>query len=101
MIYYVDIDNTICKTSGGDYQNSIPYHERISIINSLYDNGNTVIYWTARGGNSGIDWKDFTISQLKTWGCKYTDIKFGKPSYDIFIEDKSIVPEEFFKCQEF
>lgn len=96
MIYYVDIDNTICITHNSDYYNSIPLLDRINKVNQLFDNGHEIVYWTARGSVSGKDWLDFTKNQLKTWQCRYTDIKVGKPRYDLFIEDKSIHPKEFF-----
>jgi dTDP-glucose 4,6-dehydratase len=96
MIYYIDIDNTICTTNGMDYENSTPIKERISKINSLYDKGNTIIYWTARGTGSGIDWSKITISQFDRWNVKYHKLKFGKPVYDIFIDDKNINSENFF-----
>jgi hypothetical protein len=94
--YIVDIDNTICHTNNSDYENSIPLYSRIEKINALYNSGNTVIYWTARGGNSGKDWKELTINQLNSWGCLRNDIMFNKPSYDIFIDDKSINANNFF-----
>jgi hypothetical protein len=31
-----------------------------------------------------------TIKQLKDWNVKYHKIIFGKPSYDVFIDDKAI-----------
>ena len=52
--YVIDIDGTIVKTKGMDYENSVPITERISKINELYDQGNTIIYLTARGmGRNG------------------------------------------------
>lgn len=96
MIYYVDIDNTICKTEGNDYPNSQPYMDRIEKINQLYDAGHTIIYWTARGGRTGIIWDDLTEKQLKLWGCKYHSYYSGKPSYDIWIDDKAISDKDFF-----
>jgi uncharacterized protein YheU (UPF0270 family) len=96
-VYMVDIDNTICVSEGSDYANSKPLPERIKKINELYDAGHTVIYWTARGGNSGIDWTDKTHSQLAAWGCKYDEIRMKKPVYDIWIDDKAINSEDFFK----
>lgn len=95
--YIVDIDNTICISSNSDYANSKPIFERIAKINKLYDDGNTIIYWTARGGNSGIDWTDKTHSQLAAWGCKYNEIRMNKPVYDLWIDDKAINSEEYFK----
>ena len=34
-----------------------------------------------------------TLRQLKKWNVKYHKIYFGKPSYDLFIDDKAL----FFK----
>lgn len=97
MIYIVDIDNTICKTHGNDYPRSTPYPERIQKINELYDQGHTIIYWTARGSGSGTDWSELTNKQLVEWGCKFHKINLGKPSYDIWIDDKAINSEVYFK----
>tara|TARA_Y100000593_G_scaffold643_1_gene1185 strand:- start:197 stop:487 length:291 start_codon:yes stop_codon:yes gene_type:complete len=95
MIIYVDIDNTICHTENSDYKNSKPRQEQIDKINKLYDDGNEIVYWTARGGHSGIDWSDLTRVQLNSWGCRYTRIdKEKKPSYDLFICDKTKRIEE-------
>jgi hypothetical protein len=97
MIYYVDIDHTIFDTQGMDYENSKPIIDRIEKINKLYDDGHTIVYWTARGSGSGKDWSKVTQEQFKQFGVKYTSLKFGKPIYDIFIDDKNINSEEFFK----
>ena len=97
MIIYVDIDETICfSPSSRDYSLAEPIYSRIYKINSLYDSGNTIVYWTARGTGSGIDWRGVTERQFKDWGVKYHDLKFGKPIYDLFIDDKNINSEEFF-----
>jgi len=37
--------------------------------------------------------KPLTLKQLKKWGVKYHKLYFGKPSFDLFIDDKSL----FFK----
>jgi len=88
MLIYVDIDNTICKTEDSNYPESEPIKENIDKVNRLYDEGHTIIYWTARGGNSGIDWTVLTEKQLKQWGAKHHDLKLTKPSFDVFIDDK-------------
>lgn len=90
MRYIVDIDETICTKKPNDhYSQSVPYLDRIQKINDLYDNGNEIWYWTARGMSSGLDYYDLTISQLKKWNCKYNKIMMGKPSYDVWIDDKA------------
>lgn len=85
----VDIDHTICDNQNSDYPNSVPHLDRIEKINKLYDAGHTIIYWTARGGSSGIDWTDLTITQLNKWGCKRHEIRMNKPSYDVWVDDKA------------
>ena len=90
MIIYVDIDNTVLDTKGTDYEGAKPMPERIEAINSLYDHGNTIVYWTARGTMTGIDWREVTESQFHMWGVKYHELHFGKPAYDLFICDKVI-----------
>ena len=98
MIIYVDIDETICNTSENrDYSLSTPIKENITKINSLYDKGHNIVYWTARGSGTGIDWKEITQKQFKDWGVKYHDIKFQKPNYDLFICDKAINSFDFFE----
>lgn len=98
MVIYVDVDETICKTPDSrDYSFSVPLVDHIGKINELYDKGNTIIYWTARGTVTGIDWRDVTEKQFEKWGVKYHDLKFGKPAYDLFIDDKNINSETFFK----
>jgi|TARA_R110001592_G_scaffold292525_1_gene562010 histidinol phosphatase-like enzyme len=97
LVYFVDIDNTICESTNSDYNNSIPLKGNIKKINHLYDNGNRIIYWTARGSNSGIDWSDFTEKQLNEWNVKYHELKMNKPHYDVWIDDKAINSIDYFK----
>lgn len=99
MIIFVDIDHTICyykKENCENYRNAIPYQERIQKINELYDNDNTIIYWTARGTKTNIPWFQITLNQLNSWGCKFHELRMGKPAYDLFIDDKNINSELFF-----
>ena len=99
MIIYVDIDETICShentnsSCSRDYIGAIPIVKNIEKVNKMYDEGHTVIYWTARGTQTGIDWSKITVEQLKSWGAKYHDVKFGKPHYDLFICDKTLNPK--------
>ena len=98
MIIYVDIDDTICyrNTTELDYTKSLPYKERIEKINKLFDEGNIIIYWTARGTKTGLNWFDVTLNQLKLWNCKFTELRMGKPNYDLFIDDKNINSDVYF-----
>ena len=96
MKIYVDIDETICFYDGERiYPEAIPHFENIAKINKLYDEGNVIIYWTARGAITKIDWTEVTTKQLKLWGCKYHELKMNhKPDYDLLICDKTKRIEE-------
>ena len=100
MIIYVDIDDTICYYDNSNnklnYKNAIPYPKRIQKVNKLYNEGNIVVYWTARGSKTGINWFQITFKQLEKWGCKFHELKMGKPVYDLFIDDKNISSNVFF-----
>lgn len=98
MIIYVDIDETICTTpEDRDYSKSVPIEKNIKKINELYYNGQTIVYWTARGTVSGIDWTETTSRQLKEWGALHHKVILGKPHFDMYICDKSINSNVFFK----
>ena len=95
MIIYVDIDGTICNTENSDYENSKPRYDQIEKINKLHNEGHEIVYWTARGGTTGIDWSDLVKFLFKEWGCRYTRIETQKkPSWDLFIDDKTKRIEE-------
>ena len=94
-IIFVDIDGTICLTNNSDYENSAPIFENIEKINKLHQNGNHIVYWTARGATSGKDWTELTKQQLLNWNCKHDELIMNqKSSYDLLIDDKSIRIEE-------
>jgi len=97
MVIYVDIDETICKTpENRDYSKAVPIKKNIEKINKLFFEGHTIVYWTARGTISGIDWRNITESQFEEWGVKYHELKLKKPAYDLFICDKAINSNVFF-----
>lgn len=105
LTYCIDIDKTICYSKqSGDYFNSIPINSRIQHINNLYDNGNIIKYFTARGMGRFKDnaqksydmFYELTKNQLISWGCKYHILILGKPSADFYIDDKNINIMEFF-----
>ena len=97
ITFCFDIDNTICKTSLSKYESSIPDKNAIKIINKLYEKGHTIKINTARymgRNNDSIakakkQAKNLTLKQLKKWKVCYHKLIFGKPSYDIFIDDKA------------
>ena len=104
MIYVVDIDQTICKNKNLKYEDSIPYLERIEKLNRLHNQGHTIIYCTARGMGrynniailAKLHFYFLTRRQLKKWGVKYDKLLLGKPSGDIYIDDKGVSDVTFY-----
>ena len=110
MRYCVDIDGTICTpTVGRDYHKAEPWQDRIKVLNKLYDEGNYIIYFTARAMGRFADLPhsvasvkakevlfELTRQQLEEWGVKYHELIMGKPHADFFIDDKGIKDEDFF-----
>jgi hypothetical protein len=95
MIYCFDLDNTLCHTENGDYENSIPFTDRIQKVNELFDSGNIIKIFTARGSRTGLDWTSLTKLQLLKWNVKHHELILGKPDTDFFIDDKAINSEQF------
>ena len=104
MTYVFDIDGTICINSNSDYENSVPIQDRVDKINQLYNEGNTIIFQTARGMGRSKNSPAFayakffqlTQDQLKKWGVKYHSLFLGKPAGDIYIDDKGVKDVNFF-----
>ena len=97
MNIFVDLDNTLCETQDSNYTESKPIKERINKVNKLKDDGNKITIWTARGQTSGIDYTELTKKQLTDWGICYDKLLMGKPSYDLYIDDKSINVDKYWK----
>ncbi len=103
--YVFDIDGTICTDSKGDYESAEPIMERIQRVNKLFEEGNRIILFTARGmGSSNNDvefaikmWDAITREQLAGWGVKYHKLFLGKPAGDVYVDDKAICDLDFFK----
>ena len=92
-----DIDNTICKSYGNSYEKAMPIKRNIRIINKLYVSGFCIKIFTSRfmgRSNENINLAKkkaykLTSLQLKKWNVNYHYLIFGKPSYDLFIDDKA------------
>ncbi len=108
MTYIIDIDGTICTQTKGDYENAQPLKERIKKVNQLYDSGHTIHFLTARGMGRTNNSPEFahrllykkTVKQLSDWGVKYHRLFMGKPSGDIYIDDKGMNDEDFFNTRD-
>ena len=97
----IDIDNVICKTKNKNYRNAKPIKNVIRKINEMYDEGYVIKFFTGRymgrNNESVIKAKNqgwtMTTHQLKKWKIRYHKLIFGKPSFDLIIDDKAL----FFK----
>tara|TARA_X000000368_G_C22833584_1_gene624438 strand:+ start:366 stop:728 length:363 start_codon:yes stop_codon:yes gene_type:complete len=93
-----DIDGVICTTNKNDYMNSKPKKRNIKVINQLFNKGYNIKIFTARymGRNNDNANKAkkkgylSTKKQLKSWGLNYNKLIFGKPSFDLIVDDKAI-----------
>lgn len=104
MIYVFDLDGTICTNTEGNYETAVPFENRVKIINDLFENGNHITIFTARGmgstNNNQIEainkYYSFTEKQLKLWNVKFHNLILGKPQADIYVDDKGVSDEQFF-----
>ncbi len=89
-VYCFDIDGTICTNTDGDYAAAQPFEMAIDRVNKLYNEGHQIVFYTARGYTTGIDWHEFTAKQLSNWNVNYHGLVMGKPYADIYIDDKAV-----------
>ncbi len=96
-IFCFDLDNVICTTKKNFYSKSTPKKKVIKIVNELYKKKHRIIIFTARGmgtykGNLKIiekKYRKFTEKQLDNWNVSYHKLILGKPSFDIYVDDKN------------
>jgi hypothetical protein len=94
--YCFDLDGTLCTNTEGEYAQALPLPERILKVNELYDKGNKILIYTARGTVTGIDWRDLTQKQLDSWGIKHHELRLGKPFADVYVDDRGVSDSDFF-----
>jgi hypothetical protein len=93
-----DIDGVICRTKKSNYYSSKPIIKNINFINYLYSRKYYIKIFTSRYmGRNNEDSKkatkqgyNFTKKKLEGWGLKFNKLIFGKPSFDIIIDDKAL-----------
>jgi CMP-N,N'-diacetyllegionaminic acid synthase len=97
QIICFDLDNVICKTKKNNYQQSTPKKNIVKFINNLHDRGFYIKIFTARfmGRYNNVKIARskgyiLTKNQLKKWNLKYNELIMGKPSFDIYIDDKNL-----------
>lgn len=87
MRLIVDLDGTICSEEK-TYSRSLakPNKGAKETLNSLYNDGHTIIIYSAR------TWMEYemTADWLKKNGIKYHQLILGKPVGDYWIDDRAI-----------
>ena len=102
----IDLDDTICSTKNGDYENSIPKEKVIKKIKEYKDLGFEIIIYTSRNmrtykGNVDLikaNTLPIIIKWLEKFDVPYDQIIVGKPwpSFGgFYVDDKAIRPDEF------
>lgn len=100
----IDMDGTICtQVEREDYEKAEPRLEVIRKVNQLWMDGWDVIVFTARGmtslrGDVGAieqKYRKMTEEWLDNHRVCYTKVIFGKPSADVYVDDKGQSIEEF------
>ena len=96
-IFCFDIDGVICETTKNLYSKSRPNKRTIKLINELYRENKIIIFTSRYMGRNNENVKkakdqgyDKTYKQLKSWGLNFHKLKFGKPSFDFYVDDKNI-----------
>ncbi len=98
MRFLFDIDDTILFSEvkpDGSYVYRDADFCLIEKLNTLYDDGNEIILWTGRHWNH----LNVTQQQLSAAGVKYHTLIMGKPVADVYIDDRSLRPDEFLKMR--
>lgn len=86
-----DLDGVIATLAPDlDYAQAEPASAVVELVNRLHDAGNRVVITTARGSQSGRDWTATTCEQLRRWGVRHHELRFGKPAADFYVDDRAI-----------
>lgn len=98
MTLCFDLDGTLCEhRTDGKYDLAAPYTARIDWLNHLHERGHRIIIDTARGSETGVDWRTATEQQLAGWGVLYHELRVGdKPYADVYVDDRAIEADEYF-----
>ena len=90
----MDLDGTLCTQRQGDYENAEPLWDTIAWVRACHGEGDEITIFTARGTETGTNWEAVTKSQLARWGVPYRRLMFGKPSADVYVDDRAKRPDE-------
>jgi CMP-N-acetylneuraminic acid synthetase len=93
LTFAFDLDGVIAGlVPGDDYARAEALPVGVAAVNALHRAGNRVVIYTARGSATGREWTELTLAQLKRWGVRYHELRFGKPAADYYVDDRMLSP---------
>jgi CMP-N,N'-diacetyllegionaminic acid synthase len=91
LTFAFDLDGVIATlVPDGDYKAAGPYAPAVALVNRLHAAGNRIVIYTARGSLTGVDWTRVTADQLRRWGVRHHELRFGKPAADYYVDDRML-----------
>ena len=102
----VDIDNTLCKTTNSDYENSKPIIPVIDKLREYKELGFTIVLFSSRNmrtfesniGKINIHTVPKLIKWLHKFDVPFDELLIGKPwcgNDGFYIDDRAVRPSEF------
>jgi CMP-N,N'-diacetyllegionaminic acid synthase len=93
LTFAFDLDGVIAGlVPGNEYARAEALPAGVAAVNALHRAGNRIVIYTARGSATGREWTEVTLAQLKRWGVRYHELRFGKPAADYYVDDRMISP---------
>lgn len=107
----IDLDDTLSRTTMGDYDNSVPINSVVEMLKEYKNIGYDIIIYSARNmrtynhniGEINVHTLPKIISFLDKYSIPYDEIFIGKPwcgKGGFYVDDKAIRPSEFINLSE-
>lgn len=82
----IDLDGTILEEKiRAEKYTAMPLPGAVEAVNELYEMGHMIVIYSARTDSD----LELTREQLSKFGVKYHHLVLGKPTGDIFIDDRA------------
>ena len=100
----IDLDGTLAsQEESSNYYKATPQMSVIHKVNQMWTDGWEIVIYTARGmktcfgdaKTAEATFRQVTEDWLKKNRVMYTKLVFGKPSGDLYVDDKGMRPDEF------
>jgi capsule biosynthesis phosphatase len=102
----IDLDQTICDSRSGDYENAIPNQQVIEKLREYRETGFAICVYTSRNmrsfeqniGKINVTTLPLILSWLIKHDVPYDEVVLGKPwcgTDGFYVDDRAIRPSEF------